>query len=72
MNWADLSAEVFRFALALRGAGLMPDDEDEYWERPHKWEPEHARWVAAGGPPPPENPGAPQELAWERFVRSAP
>ena len=68
MNWADLSAEVFRFALALRHAGMMPDDEDEYWERPHKWEPEHARWVAAGEP----RPGGPDDLAWERFVRSAP
>lgn len=68
LTWSDFSGPVFTFARVLRAAALMPDDEDEYWGGPHKWEPEHQLWIAAGQPEPPA-PATPL-LAWERFVRS--
>ena len=66
--WSDLSGPVFEFARVLRAADLMPDDEDEYWSGPHKWDPEHQLWIAAGQPQPPAS--ATPLLAWERFVRA--
>lgn len=68
--WSDLSRSVFTFARALRAADLMPDDEDEYWEQPCKWDREHQLWVDAGEPSSPDK-GAPASLAWERFARAA-
>jgi hypothetical protein len=67
-TWSDFSLPVFDFAQILRAAGLMPSDEDEYWEKPWKWDPERQAWVAAGEPSPPA-PTAPQSLAWRRFLR---
>ncbi|NTY62133.1 hypothetical protein [Mycolicibacterium sphagni] len=69
-TWSDLSRSVFAFARALRAAELMPDDEDEYWEQPWKWNREHQLWVDAGEPASPDH-GAPASLAWERFSRAA-
>ena len=34
--WSDFTRPVFDFACVLRDADLMPDDEDEYWEKPRK------------------------------------
>lgn len=68
--WSDLSGPVYTFAVVLREADLMPDDEDEYWEKPRKWDPEHRLWVELGEPRSPE-PGEPTSLAWEKFVREA-
>ena len=68
--WSDFSRPVFDFACVLRDADLMPDDEDEYWEAPRKWDREHHLWVDAGEPTSPDD-GSPASLAWERFVREA-
>jgi hypothetical protein len=48
----DVVARLFNFAVVLRAAGLMPRDEDEYWERPWKWDPEYRAWTAHGQPSP--------------------
>jgi len=69
-TWSDFSRTVFDFACVLRDAELMPDDEDEYWEKPWHWEREHQLWLDAGKPSSPEL-GEPASLAWERFVRAA-
>lgn len=69
-SWNNFSRPVFEFALVLRAADLMPDDEDEYWERPHKWEPEHELWTQVGAPSRPEA-GQPPSLAWQRFLRNS-
>lgn len=53
---------IFSFAVVLREAGLMPYDEDEYWERPWKWTVEYDAWVGAGSPPDSNHP------AWSRFL----
>jgi hypothetical protein len=68
--WSDFSRLVFGFAGVLRAAAVMPYNEDEYWERPQKWDREHQLWVDAEKPLSPE-PGQPASLAWERFVRAA-
>lgn len=70
-TWSDFSLPVFDFARILRAADLMPADEDEYWEKPWKWDPEHQAWIDAGEPAPPEHTGAPASLAWRRFLRAA-
>lgn len=67
--WFACSQEVYTFAVVLRTAELMPEDEDEYWAKPWHWEPEHAMWVEAGSPQCPQS-GAPPDLAWQRFVRN--
>lgn len=36
---------LYGFALILRAACLMPDDEDGYWERPWKWDIEYRAWL---------------------------
>ncbi|MDA0250742.1 MAG: hypothetical protein O2892_07785 [Actinomycetota bacterium] len=69
--WSDFSLPVFDFACILRAADLMPANEDEYWEKPWKWDPEHQAWIAAGEPAPPDAAGAPAALAWRRFLRDA-
>ena len=69
--WSDFSLPVYDFARILRAADLMPDDEDEYWEKPWKWDAEHQAWIAAGEPAPPEQAEAPASLAWRRFLRAA-
>jgi len=48
----DVVARLFNFAVVLRAAGLMPRDEDEYFERPWKWDPEYRAWIAHGQPSP--------------------
>lgn len=68
--WSDFSRPVFEFANILREAELMPDDEDEYWEKPRKWSNAHQIWIAAHKPTPPQDNTAPS-LPWERFVRGA-
>lgn len=64
----EIVDRVFTFAVILREADLMPPDEDEYFERPWKWDREYQAWVRAGRPQPPEGT---TDLSWERFVRSA-
>ena len=59
---------VFEFAQILQGANAMPLDEDEYWEKPWKWQPEYEKWLSLGQPWPPED-GNPTSLMWEKFVR---
>lgn len=66
--WSDFSVPVYDFAQILRAADLMPDDEDEYWEKPWKWNDEHQGWIAAGEPCPPRL-GEPETLTWRRFLR---
>ena len=61
---------VFGFAEVLRAAGLMPPDEDEYFERPWKWGREYKAWQGAGKPEIPDPAVDATDLAWERFVRS--
>ncbi|MBE5502472.1 hypothetical protein [Mycobacteroides abscessus] len=68
--WSDFSRPVFEFATVLRDAELMPDDEDEYWEKPRKWSKAHQIWIDANKPGPPQDNAAPS-LPWERFVRDA-
>ncbi|MFL0177056.1 hypothetical protein [Mycobacterium sp. SMC-13] len=67
--WHVYSGPVYSFAVVLRAAGVLPLDEDEYWEEPHKWDPEHRLWVELGSPRCPE-PGDPPSLAWQRFLRA--
>lgn len=67
--WFVYSRPVYEFAVALRAADVMPLDEDEYWEKPHKWDLEHKSWVESGSPRCPE-PGDPPSVSWQRFVRS--
>lgn len=69
-SWSDFSRCVFTFACVLREADLMPDDEDEYWEKPRRWDHVHQLWVDAGKPAGPRD-GAPASLTWERFIRAA-
>ena len=57
---------VFEFAIVLRAAQAMPPNEDEYFERPWKWQPEFCAWVAAGKPFIPD-PADPPSLGWKRF-----
>lgn len=64
----EIVARVFLFAEVLRAADLMSPDEDEYFERPWKWQPEYAAWCRAGKPMPPED--LTPDLSWERFVRT--
>ena len=47
-RWSEFSHPVFNFACVLRAADLMPDDENEYWEKPQKWDREHRLWTEAG------------------------
>jgi len=61
---------VFGFACVLRAAGLMPPDEDEYFERPWKWGREYVAWQEAGKPEIPDPASDTTDLAWERFVRA--
>ena len=68
-------ARVYGFMVVLRAADLSPLDEDEYWERPWKWDREYRHWIAAGRPDAPDlvaevTGRAVASLAWERFVRS--
>jgi hypothetical protein len=67
--WSDFSGPVFAFACVLRAADLMPDDEDEFWEKPWRWDHIHLLWFQAGQPA--GGGGAAASLAWERFVRAA-
>lgn len=67
--WSDFSRLVFEFAGVLRAADLMPDDEDEYWEKPWHWGREHQLWVDAGEPRSTYG-SEPASLEWERFVRA--
>lgn len=69
-------SRVFEFALILRQAGLMPPDEDEYFERPWKWQPEYEAWLSAGYPACPDglvpiNQRTLARMRWERFVANA-
>jgi len=41
---------VWNFARILRAAGLMPPDENEYFERPWKWDREYSIWRSRGCP----------------------
>lgn len=66
--WSEFSRPVWDFAQVLRAADLMPFNEDEYWEEPHKWDPEHQLWVDAGCPREPDS-GCPISLGWQRFLR---
>ncbi|MFV8233988.1 hypothetical protein [Mycolicibacterium fortuitum] len=68
-RWSDFSRPVFDFAVVLRDAEVMPYDEDEYWDKPHKWDREHQLWLDAGSPSCPD-PGEPPTLSWQRFLRS--
>lgn len=68
--WSDFSLPVFDFARVLRAANLMPHDEDQYWEKPWKWDTVREAWIASGEPSPPA-PTAPPSLAWRRFLREA-
>lgn len=61
---------VFEFAEVLRAADLMPLDEDEYFERPWKWQTEYEVWTDCGCPSIPD-PSGPNVLRWELFVRQA-
>lgn len=70
-QWFIYSQRVYAFAVVLRAAERMPEDEDEYWEKPWHWDPEHTVWVEAGSPQCPQ-PAAPQALDWQRFVRNLP
>jgi hypothetical protein len=68
-------ARIYGFAEVLRAADLMPPDEDEYFERPWKWDGEYRAWIDSGGPPVPDliaeaTGRAPVSLPWERFVRT--
>lgn len=65
----DVIDRVFTFALVLRAADAMPPDEDEYFERPWKWDGEYQIWQRHGSPDVPEY-GKPADLSWERFVRA--
>jgi hypothetical protein len=49
--------------LILRAAGAMPPNEDEYWERPWKWNDEYQAWLEQGKPDYIED-----EEAFARFV----
>ena len=69
MPWHVYSRQVFEFAVVLRDADDMPDDEDEYWEKPWRFEPVHLLWVEAGSPRCPSD-GGPPSLGWQRFLRS--
>jgi hypothetical protein len=66
--WSDFSLPVYDFARILRAAGRMPDNEDDYWENPWKWDTQHQAWIATGEPTPPTG-GTPPTLAWRRFLR---
>lgn len=68
--WSDFSKLVYGFAVVLRAADLIPDDEDEYWEKPYRFDRVRELWMQAGEPVVPQS-GAVVSLAWERFVRSA-
>ncbi len=66
-------ARVYEFAMVLRAAGRMPDNEDEYFESPWKWDPEYQTWTECGSPSPPdliaETAGRRAvDRNWERFV----
>lgn len=63
----EIVDRVFGFAVILREADAMPPDEDEYFERPWKWDREYQAWVRAGRPQPPEGTA---DLSWERFLRA--
>lgn len=67
--WSDLSRPVYDFAVVLRDAEVMPDDEDEYWEKPRKWDAEHQLWIDAGSPSCPDV-GDPPSVGWQRFLRA--
>ena len=54
---------LYDFMLVLRAAGAMPPDEDEYWERPWKWNTEYQAWLERGQPDYIDN-----EEAFARFV----
>ncbi|SUA31457.1 Uncharacterised protein [Mycolicibacterium fortuitum] len=69
-TWSDRSRPVWDFAQVLRAADLMPLDEDEYWEEPHKWDREHQLWHATGRPHQPPFDG-PISLEWNRFLHAA-
>lgn len=64
----DTIDRLFDFALVLRAAAAMPPDEDEYWEKPWKWDDEYQIWLRHGSPRLPEY-RQPVNLSWERFVR---
>lgn len=68
-DWHHYQQSVYRFALILRAADLMPPNEDEYWERPEKWHLEWKAWQRHNHPCPPEDDVT--TLSWERFVVAA-
>jgi hypothetical protein len=67
---AETVGRVFSFGMVLRAADLLPLNEDGYWEKPWKWEPEYQAWIAAGSPEAPEG-GEEESPAWADFVRRA-
>lgn len=71
----EVATRLFDFAEVLRAADLMPPDEDEYFERPWKWDGEYQAWIESGSPPIPDliaeaTGRSPVSLPWERFVRT--
>lgn len=43
---------LFDFLLILRAAMSSPSNEDEYWEKPWKWDREYQMWLEHGQPEP--------------------
>lgn len=67
---AETVGRVYTFGMILRAADLLPLNEDGYWEKPWKWEPEYQAWIAAGSPEAPED-GDEESPAWTDFVHRA-
>lgn len=68
-NERDTIAKVFNFAVVLRAASAMPHDEDEYFERPWKWDREYQTWLRFDAPWPPEH-GDTTQNRWDAFVNA--
>jgi hypothetical protein len=51
-DWLNVYTEVVNFGGVLLAVGELPDAEalQYYYEKPHKYTPEHESWVAAGRP----------------------
>jgi hypothetical protein len=63
-SWYTVPAEVQLFGQALVSAGIFTTAQEvmDYWEKPHKWDPEHDIWHYL------QRPG-PDNASWELFVR---
>ena len=54
---------VYDFFKILQAADRLPPNEEEYWDRPWKWQPEYQTWVNVGSP-------EEESPAWDRFIEA--